>query len=55
MFYLVVYGHAVGMMYAIVFSLVAPVLSDTFGFTVEYTSHFYIGVACIYIASTFIQ
>ena len=48
-------GFMVGQIYALLFTLVAPVLSDQFGFTVEYTSHFYIGLSAAFFASSIIQ
>ena len=44
-----------GMMNAVLSSLITPVLSDSFGFTVQYTSYFFIGVSCALLASSFIQ
>ena len=53
--YLILCGYLVGQLYAILTTLVTPVLSDQFGFTVEYTSHYLIGVAVAFLTASFIQ
>ena len=53
--FMVACGYLNGMMYAIVYTLFAPILSDMFGFTVEYTSYFFIGISCAFLATSFIQ
>ena len=47
-------GDLTGMMYSVIYTLVTPILSDSFGFTVEYTSHFYLGVSLAFFASSLI-
>jgi hypothetical protein len=48
-------GYLNGMMYSTVFTLFAPILSDVFGFTVENVSHFFTGISCAFLATSFIQ
>ena len=43
-----------GQLYAIINTLVAPVLSDKFGFDVANTSHYFIGGSFIFLGSSFI-
>ena len=53
--FLVSSGFVIGQLYTILNTLVTPVLSDQFGFDVANTSHFLIGMAVAFIASSFIQ
>ena len=53
--FLVVCGVLVGQAYACLDTLVPLVLSDKFGFSVEFVAHFYVGIAIVYITSSFIQ
>jgi MFS family permease len=48
-------GFLGGMMYTIVSALVPPVLSDQFGFNVEYTSHYLLVMSSAYLISSFLQ
>jgi MFS family permease len=48
-------GYISGQFYALIFTLVTLILNDQFGFTVEYTSHFLIGVSVAFCLSSFIQ
>ena len=45
----------IGHLYSLLFSLVTPVLSDQFGFNIEYTSHFLVGVSVAFCLSSFLQ
>ena len=45
----------IGQMYAILTTLVTPVLSDQFGFSVEYTSHYFVGVSAVFIVASLSQ
>ena len=47
-------GFMIGQVYAVLFTLVTPVLSDQFGFNVECTSHFFVGVSAAFCASSVI-
>lgn len=38
-----------GQLYSFLGTMVTPVLSDKFGLTVEYTSHFLIGIAAAFL------
>ena len=43
------------MVYTVISALVAPVLSDQFGFNVEYTSHFFLVMCSAYVTASIIQ
>ena len=45
----------IGQVYAILNTLITPVLSDQLGFSVEYTSHFFVGVSVVFILASVIQ
>jgi hypothetical protein len=53
--FLVVCGVLVGHTFACLNTIVPLVLSDKFGFSVEFIPHFYSGIALAYITSSFIQ
>lgn len=44
-----------GQLYAILTTLVTPVLSDQFGFSVEYTSHYLVGISATFIVASICQ
>ena len=44
-----------GMLYAFMATLISPVLSDMFGFTVGKTAMFFIGVSLANLGTSFIQ
>ena len=48
-------GYMAGHLYSFLFTLVTPILSDQFGFSVEYTSHFLIGFSVAFCLSSFVQ
>lgn len=41
-----------GQLYTFLATMITPVLSDKFGLTVEYTSHFLIGIAAAYLVGS---
>ena len=45
----------IGQVYAILTTLVTPVLSDQFGFSIEYTSHFLIAVSAAFMVGSVFQ
>jgi MFS family permease len=53
--FMIACGFMIGQVYAVLFTLVTPVLSDQFGFNVECTSHFFVGVSAAFCASSVIQ
>ncbi|CAI8058537.1 hypothetical protein GBAR_LOCUS31827 [Geodia barretti] len=48
-------GYIAGKVYAILLTLVPPVLDNNFGFTVEYSSLFLLGVSAGFLSSSFIH
>ena len=53
--YLIICSYVFGQFYSVISTLITPVLSDQFGFTVEYTSHYLIGVAVALFMGSVIQ
>ena len=53
--FLVSCGYMIGQVYAILTTLVTPVLSDQFGFSVEYTSYYLAAVSVAFIVASVIQ
>ncbi|CAI8042426.1 hypothetical protein GBAR_LOCUS23563 [Geodia barretti] len=48
-------GFLIGMGYTIFTSLITPVLSDQFGFTVQYISYFFLATSATYFGSSLVQ
>lgn len=48
-------GLLTGAAYTVFTSLITPVLSDQFGFTVKYTSYFFLAVSATYLMTSFVQ
>jgi MFS family permease len=53
--FLVGCAYLIGMVYTVHSSLTTPVLSDQFGFSVKYTSYFFLALSAAYVSSSVIQ
>ena len=48
-------GFLVGLLYSVLATLVTPVLSDQFGFSVDFTAHYFNGMGLALFGTSFIQ
>ena len=53
--FLVVCGYMIGQVYALITTLITPIMSDQFGFNVEYTSYFLTGAGVAFSSASILQ
>jgi hypothetical protein len=54
-FFVISCGYTIGKVYAILLTLVTPILNNKFGFSVEHTAAFLIGLSAALLSSSFLQ
>ena len=48
-------GYVIGSCFSVLYSLINPLLSDQFGFSVSNISHFFVAISLINLSTTFFQ
>ena len=48
-------GYVIGSCFSVLYTLINPLLSDKFGFSVSNISHFFVAISLVNLSATFIQ